>query len=229
MKRTAILTFCLFVAVASGYAADEQAQRQEQKRKRIDATQLLSRFDKNKDDVLEADEIPQQLKDRMARLDTDGDGKLSKKELDAAGGRPANARKPAAKQTEAPSDSKPADSPPDGAAKNAAESVSDVLFLLLDCDKDGRLSKEELENAVRLMDRDKNKDGLLELDELQPADRKRGEVITPAAKGERHQDTLAVGDMAPDFTLPDLSGKKEVTLSSFRGQRPVVLILASYT
>lgn len=228
MKRATILTLCLFVAVASGYAADEQAQRQEQKRKRIDATQLLSRFDQNKDGELEADEIPQQLKDRMARLDADGDGKLSKKELDAAGGRPTNARKPAARP-EAPSDSKSADVPPEGAAKNATESVGDVLFLLLDRDKDGRLSKEELDNAVRLLDRDKNKDGLLEPDELQPADRKRGEVITPAAKGERHQDTLAVGDMAPDFTLPDLSGKKEVTLSSFRGQRPVVLIFASYT
>ena len=34
--------------------------------------------------------------------------------------------------------------------------------------------------------------------------------------------TLKVGDMAPDFTLPDLTGKA-VTLSEFRGKNNVVL------
>lgn len=34
--------------------------------------------------------------------------------------------------------------------------------------------------------------------------------------------TLRVGDMAPDFTLPDTGGKK-VTLSEFRGKNNVVL------
>jgi cytochrome oxidase Cu insertion factor (SCO1/SenC/PrrC family) len=34
--------------------------------------------------------------------------------------------------------------------------------------------------------------------------------------------TLKVGDMAPDFTLPDTTGKK-VTLSEFRGKSNVVL------
>jgi cytochrome oxidase Cu insertion factor (SCO1/SenC/PrrC family) len=34
--------------------------------------------------------------------------------------------------------------------------------------------------------------------------------------------TLKVGDMAPDFTLPDTTGKK-VTLSDFRGKNNVVL------
>jgi cytochrome oxidase Cu insertion factor (SCO1/SenC/PrrC family) len=34
--------------------------------------------------------------------------------------------------------------------------------------------------------------------------------------------TLKVGDVAPDFTLPDTTGKK-VTLSEFRGKNNVVL------
>jgi cytochrome oxidase Cu insertion factor (SCO1/SenC/PrrC family) len=34
--------------------------------------------------------------------------------------------------------------------------------------------------------------------------------------------TLKVGDIAPDFTLPDTTGKK-VTLSEFRGKNNVVL------
>jgi hypothetical protein len=55
-----------------------------------------------------------------------------------------------------------------------------------------------------------------------------GEVNAPAAKGERKQDRLKPGDPAPDFTLPDLAGKHEVTLSALRG-KPVVLIFGSYT
>lgn len=41
--------------------------------------------------------------------------------------------------------------------------------------------------------------------------------------------TLEVGDPAPDFTLAlhDRSGR--VTLSSHRGERPVVLVFGSYT
>ena len=38
-----------------------------------------------------------------------------------------------------------------------------------------------------------------------------------------------VGDKAPDFTLKTVDGKKSVTLSSFRGHKPVVLIFGSYT
>ena len=56
-----------------------------------------------------------------------------------------------------------------------------------------------------------------------------GEKNTPPARGERHQDQLKLGDLAPDFTLPDQAGKQKVTLSSFRGKKPVVLIFASYT
>ena len=42
-------------------------------------------------------------------------------------------------------------------------------------------------------------------------------------------DRLKVGDPAPDFTLPAVDGKETVTLSAFKGKRPVVLIFASYT
>ena len=37
------------------------------------------------------------------------------------------------------------------------------------------------------------------------------------------------GDMAPDFTLHDIEGKDSVTLSSFRGKKPVALVFGSYT
>jgi hypothetical protein len=43
------------------------------------------------------------------------------------------------------------------------------------------------------------------------------------------QGALAEGEPAPDFTLPTYDHKGGVTLSSHRGQRPVVLVFGSYT
>jgi hypothetical protein len=37
------------------------------------------------------------------------------------------------------------------------------------------------------------------------------------------------GDLAPDFRLPTLDRRSAVQLSSFRGDRPVVLVFGSYT
>jgi len=37
------------------------------------------------------------------------------------------------------------------------------------------------------------------------------------------------GDLAPDFTLYDISGTESVTLSDFRGVKPVALVFGSYT
>lgn len=37
------------------------------------------------------------------------------------------------------------------------------------------------------------------------------------------------GDMAPDFTLFDVTGTESVTLSDLRGKKPVALVFGSYT
>jgi hypothetical protein len=99
------------------------------------------------------------------------------------------------------------------------------VFDRLDLNKDGKLSRAELERVqdklAQLMNpnnRGKNRPG-----------GRPGEVITPAAKGERKTDQLKAGDPAPDFTLPTADGTGAVTLSGFRGRRPVVLVFASYT
>ena len=41
--------------------------------------------------------------------------------------------------------------------------------------------------------------------------------------------SVVVGDPAPDFRLPTLDKKAEVTLASLRGSKPVVLVFGSYT
>jgi hypothetical protein len=40
---------------------------------------------------------------------------------------------------------------------------------------------------------------------------------------------LKVGALAPDFDLPTLDNASRVRLSSFRGEKPVVLVFGSYT
>ncbi len=51
----------------------------------------------------------------------------------------------------------------------------------------------------------------------------------PSRRGASREGKLKVGDPAPDFTLASLDGKQQVTLSDFRGERPVALIFGSYT
>jgi len=48
---------------------------------------------------------------------------------------------------------------------------------------------------------------------------------------QKQLDTNAprAGDMAPDFTLYDVEGKNPVTLSNFRGKKPVALVFGSFT
>ncbi len=48
-------------------------------------------------------------------------------------------------------------------------------------------------------------------------------------RGARPDGKYNVGDLAPDFTLSSLDGKRKVRLSRFRGKRPVALIFGSYT
>lgn len=46
---------------------------------------------------------------------------------------------------------------------------------------------------------------------------------------ELDQSAPKAGDLAPDFMLYDISGENSVTLSDFRGEKPVVLLFGSYT
>jgi hypothetical protein len=50
-----------------------------------------------------------------------------------------------------------------------------------------------------------------------------------ALQRERDRAAPKVGDLAPDFSLPDSTGTHTVTLSDYRGRRPVALIFGSFT
>jgi peroxiredoxin len=59
-------------------------------------------------------------------------------------------------------------------------------------------------------------------------------ILSGYGKIHKHQKELdrqapKAGDLAPDFTLSDHRGENTVTLSNFRGDKPVALIFGSFT
>lgn len=187
---------------------DESAQTNSPQTARF--RDLLERFDTNGDGKLTQEEVRGPVARRFNRLDRNSDGLLTAEDLPAV--RPA----------------------PAGSGRfNAA-----TILKRFDADRNGLLEGDELPPPLqrRLATIDQNEDGKLSRDELEqfrPSNRDEntqpGEKITPPAKGERYADTLKAGDQAPDFTLPAQGKAGEVTLSSFKGKKPVVLVFGSYT
>ena len=46
---------------------------------------------------------------------------------------------------------------------------------------------------------------------------------------EARRGSIDLGDQAPEFRLPTLDKTSEISLASFRGSKPVVLVFGSYT
>jgi Ca2+-binding EF-hand superfamily protein len=180
---------------------------------RYDWNWLADRFDTNHDGRITREEFtgPRELFDR---LDRDHDGVITKKDLDW-------------------SDS----SPYWGQLRLATQ-----LLRRADGDGDQKLSKEEWAALFKELAKGKE---VIDAEDIRmllyppPEPRKPGPSDRPtkaillkglfngelgsASEGPR------LGDAAPDFSLPTQDGKKTITLSSFRGHKPVVLIFGSFT
>jgi collagen type III alpha len=115
-----------------------------------DLDRLFERFDKNNDGFLDKDEAPERIKERFDQLDENKDGKLSRDEV--------------RKMLERMAANRPGAQPASGPAPS---SVPEPLFRALDTDGDGRLSKDELLAAVKLLEKlDRNRDGFVDRTEL---------------------------------------------------------------
>lgn len=128
------------------------------------------------------------------------------------------------------------------------EQVAGFFFSRLDVDSNGRISTEEF--ADFFDNADSGSLGFLTPDDLQgalsapqqsatasTASRQQQEPPTPAywlnllVRGELGSLSSGpkVSDEAPDFTLKTFDGKSEISLASFKGDKPVVLIFGSFT
>lgn len=212
MRNSRIISLVsFFFAVAGMVCAEEEGSDSKQARN-VKITRMFEESDKDRDGFLDRSELPERMRTRFEQMDANQDGKLALSELTRFAGRG-----------------------PNDAQKRQNSATADPLLRYLDASGDGELSADEIAGAIELLRKlDKNDDGAIDRGELGVLMRsgsggRPGEIITPAAKGERIAEKLKVGDVAPDFTLPLLSGQAKITLSGFQGQKPVVLIFASYT
>jgi len=110
----------------------------------------LMQFDKNGDGVLTPEELPERIQPLFIRGDVNMDGKLTSEEI----------RQSAART-----------SGPRGRGEDPAEQISimhlDPIFDILDADRNGALSAEEIQAAnTHLLQLDKNRDGAVSADEM---------------------------------------------------------------
>lgn len=182
-------------------------------------TWLKRKYDKNADNIVERSEF--ETSDAsfdlfFRRLDRDLDGKVGAPDFDVS---IFQGTTPAAMKAR----------------------MMDFLFLRLDGDSNGQVSKEEITGFFDRADREKSSfltsEDLLEA--LQDEPQKLGDSDGPTSaqmlsmflSGQLgwFEEGPKVGDPAPDFTLASHDGKQSITLSEFRDKKPVVLIFGSFT
>ena len=115
----------------------------------IDPAQLFARLDRNGDEKLSKEEAPPRMQENFDRIDANGDGGISRGEFERVSGQfPGMFGRP-------PGAGGPPGMPPAG------------LFALFDLDRDGELSTSEIVAAgSTLLKLDKNSDGKLTPDEV---------------------------------------------------------------
>lgn len=149
-----------------GICGGERGRAKDPAKEVSSGEKMLAKFDEDKDGFLKGEEVPQMLRQRMQRMDGNGDGMLSAQELNKV--------------------------PERAVARLVGGSSSG---------KGGKMKRGK----------------------------KPGEEIAPAAKKEFDEQKLEPGDVAPDFALKRRDGKGVLKLSSFKGEKPVVLVFGSIT
>lgn len=168
---------------------------------------LAGRFDKNRDDLVTAEELPA-TPDIFVRLDRNWDGDLSSTDFDWA---------------------------PKGDLGRQRDATF-ALFKALDEDSDGRLTSEEWQTSFAGMAGEEGflNDEKLEEFIYRPQARRNRTMRQTNFREQLNiydwaKPAPAPGDIAPDFELRTPNGDATVKLSSFRGKKPVVLIFGSFT
>lgn len=141
MKLPTLLSLSLALLCSGVVFAEEE--KPAQKPAQQAGARFFQRLDKNKDDVLTKDEVPERLWTRISKADKNNDGKITKEELKASGSGAGN-------------------------RPNAGNRTPEAIFKRLDKNSDGVLTKEEVPQRMwtRISKADKDKDGKITKEEL---------------------------------------------------------------
>jgi len=121
------------------------------------------------------------------------------------------------------------------------DQLAGPLFYRLDANSNGRVSAAEMTAFFEKADRDQS--GFLTPDDLQLAltaprsERRQDSASRPSVtdwltmllRGQLGSLTPDLDETAPDFRLKTMDGAQTVSLSDFRGKKPVVLVFGSFT
>jgi len=172
---------------------------------KLDVAGFLRGFDKNKDGFVTKEELPPLLAERFEKLDTSGDGKLDRTEIEQllqfarrqVGGSPPKPEKPAGKPVD------------------PQKLVADWLTRL-DKNKDGKLSKEEAEGPLaQAFDRiDTDKSGFLERNELRLMAERLAQMGAALGKGDPR---TGGSPRRPEFDPLDKNADGRLTREEVRG------------
>lgn len=176
---------------------------------------LLERMDKNHDGTIDKDEFTGPV-DWFERLDRDHNGRLTRNDFDWS----------------------------DEAAINRQMRIIHSFYGRGDADHDEKLTAAEWQEMFKKAAKGKEALGREELHALlfppPPAPSKKAEdgmmmpltLLKGLFQGElgSFREGPKVGGLAPDFSLPKHDDdNKSITLASYRGKKPVVLIFGSFT
>jgi hypothetical protein len=206
----------MFVGILKGNGAGPGAGWFHPGQSRYDWKWLAERMDADRDGVITRKEF-KGPSSQFEQLDRDGDGQLSPADFDWS------PRSRLAQQSQ----------------------VATMLFRRGDGNSDGRLSRTEWKALFEQVAGDKE---YLTADDLRallfPPMPRAGKAAPPGAGmpsrwmllkglftgeiGSLHEGP-ALGEMAPEFRLSSQDGKRTISLSDYRGKKPVVLIFGSFT
>ncbi len=166
MSRFFIAVIVLGWSTQSGFT-DNQEQTKKAEAKTVPpafvqllkgtADDFIKKFDKNKDGFLSKDELPPALRSVFDKFDTDGDGKLDRKEVEQM--------LQVLRKRFGQEEKKPA------VNSQQVDKVVARLLEQMDTNKDGKISRAEAKGRIaELFDQlDTNKDGFLDKNELRQA------------------------------------------------------------
>jgi Ca2+-binding EF-hand superfamily protein len=164
--------------------------------------EIFTRMDKDGNGKLEKDEIPERMRENLARIDANSDGVIELAEFEKIG-QVFGARRP---------DGAPG-APPDGRPGQGGPVPGSPVLRALDADGNGEISASEIADAAKALAKlDRNGDGKLTLDEIVPPPGGPGgrpDGTRPAAGGSAFADEFLKRIQAADANGDKKLSKEE--------------------